>query len=76
VLPGERREVEVECGGCGANAQAGVGDARGDGECDLEVRLGFGAGYRVGRYSGVLEEAVEQDAGAGPKFAFGDPVVS
>jgi hypothetical protein len=75
VLPGEGDEVEVECCGGGADAQAGVDDTGGNSERDLEVRLGFGARNRVRDDPGVLEQLVEQDAGACPKLAFGDPEV-
>jgi hypothetical protein len=71
-LPGEWDEGESEFDGVGADAEACVGDACGDGQGDLQVGVQFRAVDVVGL--GVLgdEELVEQDAGACALFTSGD----
>jgi hypothetical protein len=76
LLPDKGDEVEVQRGGGRTDAEARVGDAGGDRESYLEVRLALGSSHRVGWYAGVAEHTVEQDARARAEFAFGDAHVS
>src|SRR5204862_7453151 len=70
-LPDQWDEVEIECGGGGSYSHADSCDPGGDGQSDLEMGRGLGAGHRVRWYLGLLEHAVEQDARSRAEFAFG-----
>jgi hypothetical protein len=73
AFPRQRVEVQAEAVDGGAEGEAGVRRAGGDGEGDLEVRAELGAVDAVGVQAGGGGEAVEQDAGSGAGCAFGDP---
>jgi len=66
-------EVEVERGGRGPYAESGIGLSGGDGQGDLEVRVRFGSGQRVGRDARLGQQLVEQHAGPRTEWAHGGP---
>ena len=67
VLPRDRHEAQVQCGGRGADAQPGVDDPGRDGQRDLQVGAELGPAEGVGVESGVEEQAVEKDTGSGAR---------